>query len=60
VHVSDPRVHRQEEGCIYRYGIGCITCISIRSLVGGRVDFGELTLPPTRLLILKHVKRTIP
>jgi hypothetical protein len=36
------RVHLQEDGCIYRYGILC----SIHTLL------------PTRLLILIHVKRT--
>jgi len=32
----------------------------LNNLVGGRVDFGELTLLPTILLILMHVKYAIP
>ena len=26
-----------EDGCMYRYGVVCFTCISISSLVGRRV-----------------------
>ena len=37
----------QEDGYIYRYVIVCFTCISVCSL-------------PTRLLVLMHVKHTIP
>ena len=53
----------------------CFTCISLSSTVGGRarsiVEYmwtcdrtleyiGEHTLPPTRLLILMHVKHPVP
>jgi len=44
LHVSNLRVHRQEDGCTYSYGIPGI----------------EHILLPTRLLTLMHVKRTIP
>ena len=37
LHVSKPRVHLQEDGCFFRYGIVCFTCISASSLVGRRV-----------------------
>jgi hypothetical protein len=37
LHVSNPRVHLQEDGCIFRYGMVCFTCISISSLIGDRV-----------------------
>jgi len=33
----EPKVHLQENGCIYRYGIVFFTCISISSLVDGRM-----------------------
>ena len=39
LHVSKPKVHLQEDGCIYRYGVVCFTCISISSLAGRRVLF---------------------
>jgi len=38
LHVSNPRVHLQEDGCICNYGMVRFTCISISSLVGGRVS----------------------
>ena len=37
LHVSNPRVLLQEDGCTYRHGIVCFTCITISSLVGRRV-----------------------
>ena len=37
LHVSNPRVHLQEGGCIYRYGMVCFTCSSISGLVGKKV-----------------------
>ena len=37
LHVSNPRVHLQEEGCIYSYCTVRFTCFSISSLVGRRV-----------------------
>jgi len=47
LHISNPRVHRQEDGCIYSYGTVRFTCIGISSLVGRRV------------FIPMHVKRAI-
>jgi hypothetical protein len=29
LHASKPRIHLQEDGCIYRHGIVRITCINI-------------------------------
>jgi hypothetical protein len=57
------RVHLQEKGCIYKYGILCLTFIAISSLGGRRtcwilrptnsIDLSnEHTYLPTRLLIL--------
>ena len=46
------KVHLQEVGCVYRFGIVCCACINISSLI-------EHTLLPTRLLILMHVKHPI-
>ena len=37
VHVSNPRAHLQEEGCVYNYSVARFTRISISSLVGWRV-----------------------
>jgi hypothetical protein len=34
LHFSKPRVHLQEEGCIYSYGMVCFKCSSNRVLVG--------------------------
>ena len=34
LHVSNPMVHLQEDGCIYSYGTVRFTCIGISSLVG--------------------------
>jgi hypothetical protein len=34
LHVSKPRVHLQEDGCINSYDMIRFTCISISSLVG--------------------------
>jgi len=36
LHVSNPRVNLQEDGCIYSYGMVCFMCMSINSLVGRR------------------------
>jgi len=33
LHVSKLRVHLQADGCTYRFGRVCFTCISISSLV---------------------------
>jgi len=38
LHVSNSRVHLQEDGCVCSYGMVRFTCISISSLVGGRVS----------------------
>jgi len=59
-------VHLQEDGFIYRYGIGCFRCRSISSIVGRRgCSILSLSLPhthththtllPTILLILMHL-----
>ena len=37
LHVLNPRVHLQEDGSIYSYGIVCFTCISVSILVGRSV-----------------------
>ena len=37
LHVSNLRVHIQEDSCIYRYGSVCFTYIGISSLVGRKV-----------------------
>ena len=57
-----PRVHFQEEGCTYRYGIVCLHANGISSFVGGSVwkSVFEYTLPPTRLLMTLACKRIIP
>ena len=47
LHVLNLRVHIQEDGYIYRYGIVCCMCISVG------------ILPPTRLPTPMHVKRNI-
>jgi len=39
LHVSTTRVHLQEDGYIYRYGIACFTCNGIGNLVGWRVGW---------------------
>jgi hypothetical protein len=33
LHASNPKVHLQEDGCMYSYGTVCFTCIGISSLV---------------------------
>jgi hypothetical protein len=33
-HVLNLRVHLQEDGCLYSFGMVLITCISVRSQVG--------------------------
>jgi hypothetical protein len=43
LHVSNPRIHLQEDGCTYRYGTVCFTCIGVR------------TLPPTKVPVPLHV-----
>jgi len=48
LHVSNPRVHLQEDCCIYSNGMVCFTCIVINSVVS------------RRLLILMHLTHTIP
>jgi hypothetical protein len=37
LHVSNPRVRLQEDGCTYRCVIVCFTCIRMNSLVGRRL-----------------------
>jgi hypothetical protein len=37
LHVSNPKVHLQEYGCIYSCGMVRCTCISISNLVGRAV-----------------------
>ena len=37
LHVSKPRVHLQEDGCVYSYGTVRFACIGIISLVDRRV-----------------------
>jgi len=49
LHVSKQRVHLQEDGCIYRYGIGYFSFIRINSVVGNRLPEDE---PPGS----KHVE----
>jgi hypothetical protein len=53
----NPRVHLQEDGCIYSNGMVHFTCIGISCLAGRNI---EHTILPTRPLIAMHVKRTIP
>jgi hypothetical protein len=52
----EPQDKSSEDGCIYRYGAIRFTCISISSPASSI----EHTLLPTRLLIMMHVKRTVP
>jgi hypothetical protein len=37
LHVSNPRVHLQEDGCIHNYGMLCFMCISKSSLLSKTV-----------------------
>ena len=37
LYVANPRVHLQEDSCIYTYGMVHLTCISISSLVVRRM-----------------------
>jgi len=37
LHFSDPTVHLQEDGCVYRYVVVRFTCIKFDSRVGRRV-----------------------
>ena len=46
LHVSKPRVHLQEDGCVYRYGITCFMCISISSNLVGRTVCSIHTVLP--------------
>jgi len=46
LHVSSPRVHLQEDVCMYRYGIVCFMRISITTLVGKGVWCGILRHRP--------------
>ena len=59
LHVSNPRVHLHEDGCICSYGTVRFTCIGINSLVDRRVCI-EHTLLLSRLFMPMHIKRTIP
>jgi len=36
----EPRVHLQEDGCIYSYGTACCTCISIKQSNMLNIVFG--------------------
>jgi hypothetical protein len=48
LHVSNPRVRLQEDGCMYSYVTGCFTCISISSLVDRRVCSMRRSIPQHR------------
>jgi len=37
LYVTKPRVHFQEDGCTYSYGMVCFTRININSLVGRKM-----------------------
>jgi hypothetical protein len=50
LYVSKSRVHLQENGCTYSYGVICISCTS--SFVGG--------ILPTKLLLSLACKQIVP
>jgi hypothetical protein len=65
LHVSNPTVQLQEDGCVYMYGTAYFTCTSISSRVCSVLRLYQYqykhTVLATRLLIELHVKHsTIP
>ena len=57
LHVSNPRVHLQEEFCIYSYGRVRFTCIGTSSLAGIKFVFDITDLLYGFSVILKPSTR---
>jgi len=54
--VSNPRVHLQEDGCNYSYGMVCFTCIGMNRLIGRTVCSIYSRLPEDEPSASKHAE----
>ena len=57
LHVSNSRVHLQEDGCIYWYGIVRITCISIYNRLPEDEPSASKHVEDTKIFKLKYTFR---